>query len=261
MKINEYLRPKSLEEAYGILKNSEGAVVIGGGAYLRLSNRQVKSGVDLSDCGLDYIIDKDGQIEIGAMTTFRTIEQNDVLKKYYGGVISYAVGKVMGVQLRNIVTVGGTIGGKYGFSDLITALLPLNCEVSLYNAGNMPLEDYLKYKEKDIIEKIILKNCTGRAAYKDFRNTSTDFPILNAAVSVKEETYKIAVGARPGIACISKEASEFLNNAEDKKIAAEKAGETAAESLQFRSDVRASAEYRKELCKVLVKRAVLEVIQ
>jgi CO/xanthine dehydrogenase FAD-binding subunit len=260
LKISEYVKPNSIEEAAVLLKSCSAAVIIGGGAFLRLSNREVKLGIDLSEAGLDYIVEKDDLIEIGTMTTFRAMEKSDILKDYYDGVIPYVLGKIMGVQFRNVATVGGTLGGKYGFSDFITALLPLEVNVHLYNAGTMSLEDYLKYREKDIIENLILKKDIIKAVYKDFRNTSTDFPILNVAVAVKEGIYKIAIGARPGTAILSLEASEFFNGLEDKKAGAEKAGEIAAENLQFRSDIRASAEYRKELCKVLVKRALLEVM-
>ncbi|TCO74622.1 FAD binding domain-containing protein [Marinisporobacter balticus] len=86
---------------------------------------------------------------------------------------------IIGVQLRNLVTVGGTVYARYGFLDFITALLALNVSVELYKEGRMSLEEFLqKSVQNDILVKIIL--------YKDDRRA---VPNLNGA-------FKIAVGVR-----------------------------------------------------------------
>ncbi len=72
---------------------------------------------------------------------------------------------------------------------------------------------------------------------------------------------RICVGSRPSRARLAKGAMSFLNIIDSTNTAAEMAGILASEELQFGSDIRASAEYRKELCHVLVKRCVLEVLK
>lgn len=53
----------------------------------------------------------------------------------------------------------------------------------------------------------------------------------------------------------------YINNVDITEETAKKAGEIAAEELHFGSNNRGSGEYRKELSKVLVKRAILEAIK
>jgi len=262
--INDYIRPKSTREAYELLTNRENSQVIGGGAFLRLSSKDIDLIIDLCDLDLNFIKETDTAVEIGAMTTFREIEKSDILKKYFGNLISDSVREIVGVQFKNYVTVGGSIYPKYGFSDLITALLALECKVVLYKSGEMRLEDYLKEKidGKDILIKIVLAKESTLSSYKSLRKSAGDFSILNVAVTKNKNGYKVAVGARPEAAMLAYETAEFLNsNSSVNEDIALKAAEICCESLSFGSNYLASSEYRKELCRVLVKRAIMEVVK
>ncbi|MFU0825074.1 FAD binding domain-containing protein [Clostridium sp.] len=262
MNIKEYIRPSSLDEAYEKLTSKERAVILGGGGYLKLGNKEIERAIDISNLGLEFIDEKEDSIEIGAMTTLREIEINKITNENFNGILSEAVKPILGVQMRNIFTIGGSVYGRYGFSDIITALLALDTYVELYKEGRMSLEKFLnrEHKEKDILTKIVILKDNRKASFKSLRNTSTDFAILNAAVSRVENNFKVAVGARPGIAKLSKEAAEYLSAVELNEENAVKAGEIAADNLEFRSNIRGSAEYKKEICKALVKRGILEVI-
>lgn len=260
MRINEYLKPGSIGEAYELLKSKPDSVIIGGGAYLRLSERHVETAIDLCNAGLSYVNETEDTIEIGAMTTLREIEKSSILSKYFDGILVKAAENVVGVQLRNVVTIGGGVCGKYGFSHLITALLALDSHVVLYNGGEMTVEEFLNNRhEKDILEKIVIVKNNIRAAFTTLKYTSIDFPILNTAVSKLDGKYKIAVGARPGIAVLAYDAMKFMNENGQAEDSAQMAGKIAGETLSFSSDVKASAQYRIEICPVLVKRAILEV--
>lgn len=261
MKIREYLKPVTLEEAYNILKDKN-ATIIGGGAYLRLGAKEIDTVLDLSKLNLDTIEDKSDSIEIGAMVTLREIEQSQVIKKNFSGAVSRAVSAIMGVQIRNIATVGGSVAGRYAFSDVITPLLVLDTYVQLYKGGKISIKEFLDKKGKigDVITKIIIMKDDRKASFKSLRNTSTDFAILNAAASNVDGNFKIAVGARPGVAKLAEKAMELLKISEINEETAIKAGEIAAEELKFGNDIRGSLEYRTELCKTLVKRAIMEVI-
>lgn len=261
LNIKKYIRPNSMQEANELL-SSEGAAIIGGGAFMHLSDVVIEKAIDLKNLGLDYIKISNGQIEIGAMTTLRDLETNSITQKLFDGVISKAAASIMGVQVRNIATVGGSIYGKYGFSDILTVLLALNAQVELYNAGLVDLETYLDSKlEKDIIMKVIISQEVSKASFECFRKTSTDFSVLNTAAAIVKGKLRICVGSRPARARVAKGAMSFINIIDSTNTAAEMAGILAAEELQFGSDIRASAEYRKELCHNLVKRCVLEVLQ
>lgn len=263
--IREYAMPENLEEAYKILKSKKGNQILGGCAWLRLGKKRINTAVDLSKCGLDYIREDEDKIEIGAMTSYRSVETSDILKKYFNGVIADCVSSIIGTQFRSTVTVGGSVYGRFGFSDFLTPLLTLNTSVVLYKKGSIPLEEFMMMPyEKEIIEKIVIEKDDRKASYQMFRNSRADFPVLNLAVSKDvKDVYTVTVGARGPKAMKAVQTAAFLteklSEGYDKESVIEQAGEILTEEVQFTSNMRASAEYRKLLSKVLLKKAVMEV--
>jgi len=265
--IKDYVFPKTIEEGYNFLVSKKNTVLFGGGAYIRMGSKNIPLAIDLSKAGLDYIKEEDSTIEIGAMTTFGDIERSDLLKSFLGGILPESVKEIVGVQFRNIATVGGTVYSRYGFSDLITALLSLNTSVKLYKGGILPLEDFLRAgtKERDLLESIIITKSSGTGVFKSMRNSKGDYAMLNVAVSKVDSKYRIAVGARPGRGILAYEAMQYLNTIEylnSRKLteeAIEMAGELVADELIFGTNTRGSREYRRKIAKVLVKRALKEV--
>ena len=256
----ELVQPQSLEEAYEILMKRKNNIVIGGSAFLRMGEKRIGTGIDLSNLNLNLIEETSDYIKIGAMTTLRDLEVSPILNKYFNGVIGNCVKDIIGVQFRNGVTVGASVFSKYGFSDLIVALLSLDTEVELYKGGRVKLEEFLKQKyEKDILVKVHINKNNSKSIYKCMRNSRSDYPILNIAISKDDNNFKICVGARPQRATIAKEASEFISNNILNEENILKASEIACEELVFGSNMRASKEYRKAICKSLVKSALMEV--
>ncbi|MCT4509640.1 MAG: FAD binding domain-containing protein [Tepidibacter sp.] len=259
--IQNYVFPETLEEAYNILKSKRNNTILGGCSFLRMGSKNIKTAIDLARINLNYIEEHDEIIEIGAMTTFREIETSTILTKYFGGVLSESVKNIVGVQLRNNVTIGATVYSKYGFSDLITALLSLDADVVLYNEGRISLEKFLEESfEKDILTKIIIKKTNKQSVFKSMRNSSSDYAILNVAVSKENMNFKIVVGARPQRAKIAKEASIYLGKSDLTNEDIEESSIIAVKELNFGSNMRGSKEYREAICKVLVKRAIMEVL-
>jgi CO/xanthine dehydrogenase FAD-binding subunit len=259
--IEEYVKPKSAGEAYSLLTGSENASVIGGGLFLRLGSKKIGLAIDLSEAGLDFIRDIGENIEIGAMTTFGDLEKSPLLKDAFDGVIPKAVSGIVGTQFKNMATVGGTVYSRLGFSELITALLTLDCRLVLLGRGEIRLTDFMEgdAKGRDLLEKIVLKKADIKASFQPFKLTAGSLPILAVAASKGPDGYAIAVGARPGAPALAKQAMAFMDSSAAPD-AAEKAADIAAGELDFKSDRRASGEYRRELSRVLVKRALTEVL-
>ncbi len=261
LQIDNYLYASDLAEAYDTLQSMPGSVVLGGCGYLRLGARNIGTAIDLSKLGLDYVKDTGDTVEIGAMTTLRTLETNPLTSSLWNGVLKRAVENIVGVQLRNGVTIGGTVSGRYPFSDPITALLTLDTQLQFFKNGQVSLEEYLAGKGyKDILEKIIIPQDGRAAAFTSIRKTRTDYAVLNIAVSRSAEAYRIVVGSRPGRAMNVIEAAEYLSENGLNEATAAEAGRIAAARLQFGDNPRGSAEYRKAICPVLIERALLEVI-
>jgi len=259
--IDEYVKPKNIADAYGLLTTRPNASIVGGGLFLRQGSRKIGLAVDLTEASLSYVRETGGDIEIGAMATFGDLAQSPLLKKYFDGVLPAAVSGIVGTQFRNMATVGGSVYSRLGFSELLTCLLALDCRAVFYSVGEIPLEDFLtqEIKKKDILEKILLKKTDTRASYQPFKNTFGGLPLLSVAASRTGKEYKIAAGARPGVAELAKKAMAFANGKPPGAETFAEAAGIAAEELAFSTDRRATREYRKELCRVLVKRALLEV--
>ncbi len=261
MKIRNYMKPSSLDEAYELV--SSGGTVIGGGAWLKLIPKTIENAVDISGLGLDTIRETDENIYIGSMTTLRTVETSELLKGYMGGVVCEAAGHIMGVTVRNIATVGGSVANRFGFSDLLTPLLALGATLKFQHHGTIRLETYLAspFSDKDILIELMLKKNAGQGAYRSLKKTSTDFPVVNASVAKVDNLYRISVGARPGVAKLALKAMAILN--ESDSITEEQllsAASSVAEELAYGSNSRGSEAYRAEVAKVLVERCIREVL-
>lgn len=260
--LTDIVQPNTLEEAYSILTKRKNNQILGGTAFLRMGKKRIGTGIELSNLNLDYIKEDDNFIEIGAMTTLRSLETSDIIKNNFK-ILTDSVRDIIGVQFRNVVTVGGSVFSKYGFSDLIVALLCLDTEVETFKCGRISLDEFLnKNYGKDILTKIYInKNNKNNknAVYKSMRNAKSDYPILNVSVSKLENEFKICIGARPQRAKVAIEASQFLssNQLNDENI--EKAINLIKNDIKFGTNMRASKEYREQISNVLVKRAIMEV--
>lgn len=257
--LTDIVQPNTLEEAYSILTKRKNNQILGGTAFLRMGKKRIGTGIELSNLNLDYIKEDDNFIEIGAMTTLRSLETSDIIKNNFK-ILTDSVRDIIGVQFRNVVTVGGSVFSKYGFSDLIVALLCLDTEVETFKCGRISLDEFLnKNYGKDILTKIYINKNNKNAVYKSMRNAKSDYPILNVSVSKLENEFKICIGARPQRAKVAIEASQFLsrNQLNDENI--EKAINLIKNDIKFGTNMRASKEYREQISKVLVKRAIMEV--
>lgn len=256
--VQELARPQSLDEAYAKLIAGADNTLLAGCAYLKLGNKKINIGIDLSCLNLSFITEGTDHIEIGSMTSLREIEKHSALQRNFCGVLPHSVEHIIGVQFRSMATIGAPIFSRYGFSDPLTALLVLDTSVHLYKSGWMALPDYLhRPYTKDILTAIRIKKDGRKAAFRGFRNAASDYSLLNAAVSFLDGKWVIAVGARPMAAQIANNASTAMSGG---LCSVKEAGELAVEELTLGSNNRASAEYRRALCKTLVARAIQEVM-
>lgn len=257
--INKLLKPNTIEEALRLLKDNKKAHILGGGAFLRLSSDlKINVAIDLYGLGIDQIEETDNEFIIGAMTTLRDLEVHKILNPLF----SNSVENIVGVQLRNIATIGGTIFPKYAFSDLITSLLVLDTKLLFEGKDDLSLEAYLleDKSEKCILKSIIIKKEKIKTSFKTIKNSASDYAILNAAVSVCDGKYKVAVGARPSVSSLAYKTMDYLNQNELTEETIEVASDLAMNELTFGNNRLGSEGYRKDMCKVLVKRALMEVM-
>ena len=238
-----YVRVQSLEEAY-TLNQSRRNKIIGGMLWLKMSNLNLGTAIDLCGLGLDTIEETEDTFSIGCMVSLRQLEQHAGLNTYTGGMLAKAVQDIVGVQFRNTATVGGSIFGRFGFSDVLTALLVADCQVELYKGGLVPLEEFAAMpRDNDILVRLHLRKTPAKFSYEAMRTQRTDFPVLTVAASTLG---KLAVGARPMKAMvlpIHGSAEEMANY--------------AVQHVPTAGNLRGSKDYRTHLVKVLTERALL----
>lgn len=260
LKIKSYVKVKSIAEAYE-LNQKKTACVLGGMIWLKMGSRNVSTAIDLSELGLDTVQEREDEFYIGCMTSLRDLEMNAPLHEFTQGAMRESLRHIVGVQFRNCATVGGSIFGRYGFSDVLTMFLAMDTWVELYQAGRIPLAEFVKRKkDRDILVAVIVKKTPVKSVYLSQRNTETDFPVLTCAVSLVGGKARTVIGARPGRAMMIEDKREILDNFEEmdshqKSGAITSFSQYVAETVIVGSNMRASAEYRRLLAQILVRRA------
>lgn len=260
MKIKNYIKADCLEDAYKLLQEDKNNLIVGGGAWLKLTNKNVGTMIDLEHLKLNQILEIGDGIVIGAMTTLRDVELNESLNNVDGGILVQAIKGIMGVSIRNIATIGGSIMGKYSFSDILTPLSVMEVELEFYKAGVIPLAEYMAMRTMDdILLNVIIKKRNSSGYFHSMKKTSLDFAVINVAIT-KNEIFDIAIGARPSLCKKPVNAIAYINK--QSKITPEVIEETvklAAEETKFGSNSRANGEYREDIAKVYIKRGIVEV--
>ena len=270
---NQYVRAQSLDEAYELYQKKSN-FVLGGMLWLKMKNKTLGTAIDLCDLGLDQIDEDENEFRIGAYATLRQIETHEALNAYTHGAIAESVRHIVGVQFRNVATVGGSIWGRFGFSDVMTIFRALGAKVQLHKAGIMDLDEFaaLPRTTRDVLVSVIVpKNAKG-VVYLSQRNQSTDFPVLTCAVANRSGRYVAVIGASPYMAepvwdeegildCLADaktDGNAALTDNSESNAKIDKFAEYVAEHIRFGSNIRAGAEYREIICRVLTRRAVTQ---
>lgn len=254
IKIKEYVMAESLEQAYELNQKKRNCI-IGGMLWLKMGNRMVPTAIDLSNLGLNTIEENEEEFSIGCMTTLRQLEQHEGLNRYTKGAVSESVRSIVGVQFRNLATVGGSIFGRFGFSDVLTCFLALDTWVELYKGGCIPLTEFAKQKpNRDILVRLIVKKHGDKSVYLSHRNSKTDFPVLTCGISLRDGQIYTAVGARPSRAvCLC------VSEADWKKKGSEALAKELAAQFPTAGNMRAGKEFRSHLAEVLIRRGLEQI--
>lgn len=261
--ITDYVKAKTLEEAYE-LNQARNSRIMGGMMWMRLGNARVKTVIDLSELGLDQIEETDHVFKIGAMCTLRQLELHQGIRDMYGDGLTESLRHIVGVQFRNQATVGGSIYGRFGFSDVLTALLALDTFVELYNGGTIRLSEFVnRKKDKDLLLSIIIRKSKRSFRYDSVRQTKTDFPVIACSTVTGMvngiESWYFSVGARPMKAALVEKQWEIPNDISKEQI--REYAKIAAAEFKYGTNMRGSAQYRQHLAEVLIFRQMCSIIE
>lgn len=252
--MNNYVQVSSLEEAYALRKKSKKSAILGGNLWMKMGNRHISTGIDLCNLSLDQLEENEEEYRIGCMCSLRDLEINESLDKEFNGIFKEALRHIVGVQFRNTATVGGSVFPRFGFSDVLTIMAALDAYVELYNGGIIPIKEFADMKpDNDILIRVIIKKDGRKVSYQSHRMTETDFGVLTCGVACKDGQYTVVLGARPHKARVIDDV-QLLNPSNEDELDA--FIDAVVERVTFGSNMRGSAEYRKAIAKVLIRRAI-----
>jgi carbon-monoxide dehydrogenase medium subunit len=286
LNLKEYHRPKDLTEAVALLQRKQPrTVVLSGGTWLvGEAPRDVEAVVDIADLGLNRILVEGNLVRIGAAVTHQQLVESEQLRTSALRVISETAQAMSGLNIRNRATIGGAIVTADAASPLVTALLACDAEVVIAGAKDktkqaddpsdfwkvLPLAGFLAYRRQILDEgtlitevRMPLPSPDTRSHYARVARTPRDYPIVCAvaAFAMKDGIaghVRIAVG---GVAATPIRLSRLEFGLEKKRLAdwLDREIEAQMAPLDPPGDWLGSAEYRKEMACVLVRRAILAV--
>jgi carbon-monoxide dehydrogenase medium subunit len=273
----EYFAPKTVEEAVSLLSQYKDAKIIAGGQSLLvvLKQRLVTPEylIDIKGIStLDYInYDKSNGLRIGALTLHRDIEKSPVIHEHFR-VLSEMEGNLATIQTRNWGTIGGNICHGDPAGDPAAVFIALKAKLKLASPrGERIIDmeefstDYLEVtlESDEILTEIQVPTPpphTG-TGYEKLMVMKGDMGIVGAAVSItlsgKDnlcEDARIALSNCSSVPLRAKEAEKALIGKTLNEDLLAKAGELASNEADPPPDVHGSAEYRREMVKVFVRR-------
>ncbi len=269
----EYHRARSIADAVDFLAEHEGAKVIAGGQSLvPLMKLRIMSPTYLVDIGrleeLKYTREgPEGELRIGALVTHSEIEESGLIRERWP-VLSKTATNIADVQIRNRGTIGGSLCHADPAADYPPTLLVLDSKVVIRGKGGkrvVPLEDFLigpfttDLGEDEILEEVIIPPYSGAADFVKFARREGDLAVVNVAAVMRKEGDRIA-DLRVAVGGVSLKAVRLKGLEESLKGSGledlEPKLAEAVEGLDPPSDVHGSAEYRREVTKVLLRRII-----
>jgi len=262
-------RPATLAEAFEQIV--VGAVPISGGTDVILRRRlgQV-SLVDLTGLPLSGIAVGDDALVIGGTTTLTEILEHETAATMASGVLATMLRQVGSPLLRNVATIGGHLA-RGRLSDVVPVLLALDASVHYHDGVDRSKILEAFYAEGHNRHPLIVTGLSipiprppSASAFRKFSRTGFDLAILNAAcrldtVDGKVSEARVVVGETPALAARVPAAEAELIGTMLGPGAIERASSAAATEIPAEDDERGSADYRRALAGVLVRRCLDEI--
>jgi carbon-monoxide dehydrogenase medium subunit len=277
-KVEAFYRPANVSEALRLLQRGKGQarVVAGGTDVVVDGGESVRFLIDITRAGLSYIRRRGTACVIGATTTMAELEASDVIQALAGGLLCKAARTCGSVPIRNMATLGGNMANGSPAADMAPPLLVLDAAVVIADAKGRrksPLAEYLAGARtprdaRSLLVEVVVpdpprgKGC--RWSFQKLGRTAVDISLVNVAAGLQLDSRgrvkwaRIALGSVAPTPMRAAGAEQRMTGRTlDHSLLAEIGAEVAREVRPI-SDARASAEYRREICSVLVRRALEE---
>jgi len=285
MKDFEYFAPKTIDDSLSLLSQYKGeAKIIAGGQSMLVIMRQgllaPEYVVDIKGITpLDYMTydEKEG-LRIGALTTHRAIEKSPIIQKHFR-VLGEMERNLATIQTRNWGTIGGNLCHGDPAGDPAPVLIALDAKLklkSLLGERIIAMEEFSKdmlevnlEADEMLIEiQVPAKRPRTGIAHEKLMVMQGDAGIVGAAVSITLkpgegvcEDARVVLSNAASVPLRVKEAEKRLIGKRINDHLLTEAGEVASAEADAPSDIHASAEYRREMMKVFVRRAAAKALE
>jgi carbon-monoxide dehydrogenase medium subunit len=265
----DYELAESADHAVALLgQHGEDAKLLAGGhSLLPLMRLRLATPSVLVDIGrlrdLNYVRDAGDHLAVGALTTHEELHFDELLGAECP-LLSHTAGEIGDPQVRHMGTIGGSVAHADPASDLPAVLLALDAELVVHGPGGdrtLPASGFWKgifeseLGPQDLLTEIRVPKTAGAGwSYQKFNPRAQDWAIVGVAAVARNGSASVALtnmGETPLRASAVEQALAGGAGAAD-------AAEQALEGTNPPEDALASAEYRRHLAKVLVRRALEE---
>ena len=272
--LREYCRPSTPEEAVAIKREyGTRAVYLAGGSDLLVSRPSgVEMAIDIRFAGMDYVRREEAYLAIGGSALLCRAERE--VRTFASGALWDAFRETAPWLIRNAATVAGNIANASPTADSVPALLVLDAELLLLGQQeeSMPLEDVFVAPHRTVLGdrligeiRVPARNADKRAVSVKFSRSKSDIAQVNLAVSLRVEDgaareVRIALGAVAPTPTRVRRAEEALEGRRVTDDVLAEVERIVREEVRPISDWRASAEYRRRMSGVLVRRALEKAV-
>jgi carbon-monoxide dehydrogenase medium subunit len=266
----DYEQAESVGHALELLGEREDSKLLAGGHSLlpamRLRLTRPSLLVDVGRLSeLSYVRDAGASIAIGALTRHHDVATSPLLQEH-NPLVSYAAGLIGDPQVRHRGTIGGTLAHGDPASDMPAVVLALDAEIDIVSADGVRTVgagDFFRgvfetaVGPRELVTEVRVPKLSGDHvwSYLKFQRRAQDWATVGvAAVALKNHDV-----SDPGITLVSMGATPVRARAAEAAWAAgDDPGAVADDGTDPPSDTNGSAEFRRHLARVLVRRAIAE---
>jgi carbon-monoxide dehydrogenase medium subunit len=277
----EYFEPATLDEAVGLLDRYRGkASVLAGGTDLFV---EIKESIRAPDYVIDikripgmdqFSFDPRAGLRIGALVTTRDLEISPMVQQHYPGLVQ-SLRELGSIQVRNRATLAGNICRASPSADTLPPLIVDGASLRLHGQKgerSVLMEEFFTGPGKtvlgptELLTEILVPappRHTGKHYIKHGRRKAMELATVGVAVCLTLDgktcrDIRIGLGAVAPTPIRAREAEALLRGRVLTDSLVQSASETAVRESKPISNVRGSAEYRKEMVRVLTRRAIEE---
>ena len=266
----DYARAESVDHAIELLGANEDAKILAGGHSLlplmRLRLARPSMLVDIGRVGdLSYIREEGDGVAIGSLTRHHDVANSDALQTLCP-IVADTASQIGDPQVRHMGTIGGSVAHADPASDLPTVLVALGADLVVRGPGGatrtVAAGDFFKglftpdLAPNEVLTEVRVPKTSAGWSYLKFHRRAQDWALVGVAALRSNGGVHVALTNMGETPLRATGVEEAIGGGADPATAAARADEGASPP----SDAFGSAEYRRELSKVLVRRALEEAL-